>query len=518
MIKALGVAAICSLCACSEDDFSSIKDEENEGTIASGIPDNNFVVSYSMDGVPNSTRSANSRPIRSLHYYVYDSEDGTLIKKRKIRDIEQATWPISDRNTMSWELRQDLQDTLPCNKKYRILFIANADPLLFQKEDGSTPKIITGEENYATLRLHLPGVHFSQDNMFFLWNNILDATNWASQSEHKNSKVTLKRIVSQTEFARTQGDEPKETTLYAAIDKGFYSNASSDNFKAIKEITKERTDACLTEAKEKINNESRFEKERNILCSFLDLQSTREVIYNTLKPQLINKFVTKIKDLNIYRQQVMNWLESDNVEVLFDTNTTGAKPQANVLKIDGMELINDASVINNKYNIDQQSGHFIITGFTKNDTSYNRIQSLSFYKAEVEKGKIQNASFQIKQPLNTWFQVVCSPIDSITLNTPNVISPEDHKTYSVNLNSLFGTKEVSQGLTWDELMNTKDKKGLFKDFVNRKLNNLGGKVPLDEFYIYYGISKVIGKEGVLPDLTEQSIKIYPAWKTQNKFP
>ena len=133
MKKYLKYGSLCCgllwLAACSSD----CPGEEYTDSIPE-LPGGQFVVDYSVGETASRAFGENlpaNQRISSLTYLLYDGD--ALVKKREIPAINTKTeWPLK-RETMKWEQREALKDTLTAGVTYTAVFVANEDKTLFEK-------------------------------------------------------------------------------------------------------------------------------------------------------------------------------------------------------------------------------------------------------------------------------------------------------------------------------------------------------------------------------------------------
>ncbi len=143
--------------------------------------------------------------IKSLTYLLYDNE-GIFVKKREIpgiSDMAEGDWPMK-RSTMTWAQREALKDTLEQGRTYTAVFIANADPSLFNDEEVlHLTTTEEGETTYVALDevyLSLPTTTaFNDHNMFYLCVKQITSDGY-DRDTHCDCPITLQRIVSRTDF------------------------------------------------------------------------------------------------------------------------------------------------------------------------------------------------------------------------------------------------------------------------------------------------------------------------------
>lgn len=197
-------AVVCGMlffAGCADDVVSGNQGVSSAGTV---------VVEYMVEEA--STRSVGHTPwptherISSLVYLLYD-ERGDLVKKREIpgiADMEEGDWPMK-RSTMTWDQREALKDTLESGQSYNAVFVANADPSLF---DGEEVLHITQTEGdmdvplpFEKIFLSLPvSKAFDDHNMYYLCVRNIVPKAETDREHHLDCPVLLQRMVSRTDF------------------------------------------------------------------------------------------------------------------------------------------------------------------------------------------------------------------------------------------------------------------------------------------------------------------------------
>ena len=183
---------------------SSCEDERFD--TGSTMPDGQFIVDYTAEA-GKATRALHENVpagerINSLTYLLY-SEEGTLLKRREVPglDGDDETWPLL-RETMTWEQREALKDTLETNTTYHAVFIANIDSTELWKDattDNLSPLKCAG--NYGDAYIELPARAFTDGDMFYYFSkDINSADEGADRDKPYDCNVQLHRIVTRTDF------------------------------------------------------------------------------------------------------------------------------------------------------------------------------------------------------------------------------------------------------------------------------------------------------------------------------
>ena len=186
------------LAACTNDPTEDIVD------VAPGtLPEGTFVIDYTASTGDASTRATAAERIRSLDYLLYESTDKgttfTLKHRRSIPDIGETTvWPLN-RETMTWEQRQALKDTLNTAFQYKMVFVANADAKLWDSQEV-LQNVATGDK-FEDGRLVLPPRVFTENDMYYMWSNH-DAPLRGSEYNKDNPAqmdILLQRMINKVE-------------------------------------------------------------------------------------------------------------------------------------------------------------------------------------------------------------------------------------------------------------------------------------------------------------------------------
>ena len=187
------------LAACTNDPTEDIVD------VAPGtLPEGTFVIDYTASTGDAFTRATASERIRSLDYLLYESTDNgttfTLKHRRSIPDINANTvWPLN-RETMTWEQRQALKDTLNTACQYKMVFVANADAKLWDSQEV-LQNVTEGSSTFDEGRLVLPTHVFTENDMYYMWSNH-DAPIMGSEYSKDNPAqmdILLQRMINKVE-------------------------------------------------------------------------------------------------------------------------------------------------------------------------------------------------------------------------------------------------------------------------------------------------------------------------------
>ena len=210
-------AALLLAASCANDPVEDIINPSAPGT---ALPGGTFVIDYTagMEGADTRNDLPANQRIQSLDYLIYqsDSENGTytLLKKRPISDInETTTWPLT-RDNMTWAQREDLKDTLSTDKYYKMVFVANADDVIWNKEDTPEENMFHALQNveegtstsstastYEEGRLVLPpNGQFEDNNMYYMATLAVDGNDYATDEDKTATlTITLQRMINKVE-------------------------------------------------------------------------------------------------------------------------------------------------------------------------------------------------------------------------------------------------------------------------------------------------------------------------------
>lgn len=501
------LAGLMALAACTNDTLQELAPATpgDDTAAADGVPEGSFIVDYTVDGGP-STRAGGELQVQTLDYYVYYSKTDTLVKKRRIEIGENQEFPLT-RETMTWEQRQALQDTLDCGEEYHILFLANVDPALFaydgySNEEGDTPHpaIVINDEQYSTARLLLPNVPFHEDNMYCLWEGELSCATDAPDKVVKREDVLLQRVVTRTDIKRT--DSP--TTLYDAIANGFYTTYED----AVATIVKARIKDFCDGIKTCINGVGHadylgyelehYKNEVNALIQLLQDENVQNSIIAHSKEQLINQYTNVIAPSgatdNIYATRTQAWYkEGRTAYAVYEQGS-----RVNAIGFDRQAYYYDGRENEALCPIDNE-GSLCLIGFADTKRQLNNIASLRFNEGATEAFTITGESFNTQQGINLQYTVTCDPAYSA-----NFVGTETENK-SINLKDIIISIEKEKGqniLTGnDGFVNA-----INDDFFDCYLNHVPkilDKRSLEDFPVNTDLPKITN--------VPNDIKLIPSW-------
>ena len=443
------LAGLMALAACTNDTLQELAPATpgDDTAAADGVPEGSFIVDYTVDGGP-STRADSKLQVQTLDYYVYYSKTDTLVKKRRIEIGEGQEFPLT-RETMTWEQRQALQDTLDCGEEYRILFLANVDPALFaydgySNEEGGTPHpaIVINDEKYSNARLLLPNVPFHEDNMYCLWEGKLSCATDAADKVVKREDVLLQRVVTRTDIKRT--DSP--TTLYDAIANGFYTTYEDDVATTVKARIKDFCDGISECIESSLHHEylgydlKQYENKVNALIQLLQDENVQNSIVAHSKEQLINQYTNIIAPSgatdNIYATRTQAWYkEGRTAYAVYEQGS-----RVNAIGFDRQAYYYDGHGRANEVLCPMDSeGSLCLIGFADTKGQLNNIASLRFNEGTTEAFTITGNSFNTQQGINLQYTVTCDPAYSADF----VGTETENK--SINLKDIIISIEKEEG-------------------------------------------------------------------------
>ena len=502
LYMALWLSVVGSLFAsCSEDYESQWNPETSNREEHVVVGDGQFVVNYSAtDGL--STRALSDKPlpanerISSLHYYVYDKETGNLVKKRQIRGINRTTtWPINNRISMSWELRQDLQDTLMVGPTYRILFIANIDSTLFALPDGKPhPAVVRYDKKYESAQILLPEVPFSDHNMYYLWEGELKAQD---QATIKCQDVLLQRLVTRTDIHRMEIPNWNKH-LELAIDSSLYVDT----------VINAKVDAHITSFCQRMTEQitGKYKDYATRLRNLLTSDTVRLLIKDSLKHQLISQYHAAIFQTDKFKKRMTIWPVNGIVSVYYQKNT-----RANVLTFSRTPMKDPT--LKQMEELEVLNGNLSIIGFSGNETiNTNGIDSLVFTGTDPTVSfTIDGKTLWLKEGMNRRFIVTCNPLAGVDSREKESFSP------SVNFyNILKDNKE------WNFLkgFDLSDWGGSFFQNVQEKV--FDSKEGIGTDYSQYGknFNEFLFSNILMPNIKNDNVKnisLIPSWNYGSDF-
>lgn len=445
MKKYLKYGSLCCgllwLAACSSD----CPGEEYTDSIPE-LPGGQFVVDYSVGETASRAFGENlpaNQRISSLTYLLYDGD--ALVKKREIPAINTKTeWPLK-RETMKWEQREALKDTLTAGVTYTAVFVANEDKTLFEKNLAEADTTyLTGEDKLSTVALQLPSVPFQDNSMFYLAKETIDAATTAKLDRHHplNKPVTLQRIVSRTDIRRKAALE--DADILAGLEKG-----------KMNETVTTAVDKALGEFRDALKNKNNLygpNAETLLKC----LKKTE--VYAEAWKQASAEMITDCKKNKLYTNQVAGWTSF--------TEATLAFPRlSNQFLISTLAATGDVeSSIQLIVDKDGSLSFCSFSNATEKDEKLNVLTSLSLKNAAGNELKLGTA-LPIRGGKNVKKVYECNPIETIS-STPTSLKSV---TVTLNLNTLVGT--IDEVLNREEFVNILVSKETFKRYINEVLSS-----------------------------------------------
>jgi len=454
ILNYIGAASLLlAVCACGKENLNTTTDTGNGGTVAA-LPEGTFVVDYSVSDGETSRAGEKGRPntsISSLLYLLYDSE-GQLVKEREIPGIGQDTeWPLK-RETMSWEQREALKDTLNVEMTYTAVFLANTDAELFKDASGKAEQVFfyktvtegadgTSETTYANLQdvyLKLPSVPFNDKNMFYISKHTLSAKNAEGTVEYDrdtpyNCPVTLKRLVSRMDITKA---EVTDEMIKDGLKEFYYHENAEANIilKAVETALEEfAVDACPEGELWNINRGKLKEKLK-------DTGTDGQTVYSKVFESCLSQLVDKCKDNELYESHVASW--NKNIDVSF----TYTK-QANIYNINSLQAVHKDDILSNpKYSV-LDDGSIVAIVFS-NSTESDGFNQLSAFKVG-EVNYTLDTSWKVAMGPNEKNSLSCNPVAKIASTDPGNSMSVD---VTVNMESLFGNLDsfTSDGFIYAE--------------------------------------------------------------------
>ena len=475
------LAGLLSLAACTNDTLQEIEPAGPDSPQTGGTPQGTYVVGYSVDGDASTRATGDGKiQISSLDYFLYTEEDGRFVEHRRIAiDPETQQWPLT-RDNMTWEQRQFMQDTLSYGLTYRILFVANVDPTLFNygeynSDTNPHPEVVVnyrpvetqGEEDtqeptttnygYSDARILLPNVPFRDNNMYCMWNGTLKVEDPETATEAGNDGYTienntvklsntilLQRIVTRTDIQRTDNPTTIETLVESIYEQ-----------------------LCDTPIEEQVANHI------NKFCEILEDESTQGTYAgNYLKPygpegeghDYVGELVTYLKEhISTIQANVKNKI-IEQYDIIY-TNAIQNKymtrtewnavayvrcnyQESTRIEAMGFDLTPYVGE-NTTPNIPVNTSQFSIVGFAGSDGS-NVINSIDFYSSASPDSLIFTIdeaplTYNAIQEKNRLYNAICDPVSKIEETKPEIQTKWD----GIDIDELFSEDEV-----WNTLYNT----------------------------------------------------------------
>ena len=449
MKKYLKYGSLCCgllwLAACSSD----CPGEEYTDSIPE-LPGGQFVVDYSVGETASRAFGENlpaNQRISSLTYLLYDGD--ALVKKREIPAINTKTeWPLK-RETMKWEQREALKDTLTAGVTYTAVFVANEDKTLFEKNLAEADTTyLTGEDKLSTVALQLPSVPFQDNSMFYLAKETIDAATTAKLDRHHplNKPVTLKRIVSRTDIRRkaTLGD----ADILAGLEKG----------KVNKTVTT-AVDKALDEFGNKIKKKEPANVELASYCDILVNFMKVESVHKRAWSQVSKVMLQNCKSNPAYTSRTVEWIKFTDANLTFPQLSN----QFNISTLSAVGGINSSLQLTVEKDGSLSFSSFSNATETNDDFNvFNVLTSLSLNNAAGNELKLGTA-LPIRGGKNVKKMYECNPIETISSTKTS------SATVFLNLNELVDT--IENVLSRKEFVYIVVSKEAFKRYINEVLSS-----------------------------------------------
>lgn len=413
------------------------------------LPGGQFVVDYSVGETASRAfgehLQANQR-ISSLTYLLYDGD--ALVKKREIPAINTKTvWPLK-RETMTWEQREALKDTLTAGVTYTAVFVANEDKTRFETDFAEADTTyLTGEDKLSTVALQLPTVPFQDKSMFYLAKETIGAKDTEKLDRHNplNKPVTLQRIVSRTDIRRKAALE--DADILAGMEKGKMNEA------VITAVDKALDGFCEALKKKDITN--------------LELASYSGKLVNFIKSEKVHAEAWKLasaemikacKSNELYKSQVANWNS-------FAEATFAFPRLSNQFLVSTLAATGDVeSSIQLTVDKDGSLSFCSFSNATEKDEKLNVLTSLSLKNAAGDE-LVLGTALPIRGGKNIKKEYECNPIDTIS----TALMKSAPSTVALNLDVLVGT--IDEVLNRKDFVNITIAKETFKRYINEVLSS-----------------------------------------------
>lgn len=414
------------------------------------LPGEQFVVDYSVGETASRAFEANlpaNKRISSLTYLLYDGD--ALVKKREIPAINTKTeWPLK-RETMTWEQREALKDTLTAGVTYTAVFVANEDKTLFEKNlvEADTT-YLTGEDKLSTVALQLPTIPFQDNSMFYLAKETIDAKDTEKLDRHNplNKPVTLQRIVSRTDIRRkaTLGD----ADILAGLEKG----------KVNKTVTT-AVDKALDEFGNKIKKKEPANVELASYCDILVNFMKVESVHKRAWSQVSKVMLQNCKSNPAYTSRTVEWIKFTDANLTFPQLSN----QFNISTLSAVGGINSSLQLTVEKDGSLSFSSFSNATETNDDFNvFNVLTSLSLNNAAGNELKLGTA-LPIRGGKNVKKMYECNPIETISSTKTS------SATVFLNLNELVDT--IENVLSRKEFVYIVVSKEAFKRYINEVLSS-----------------------------------------------
>lgn len=417
ILNYIGAAGLMlAACACGKEIEATSEDGNN---LADALPEGTFVVDYTVsDGETSRAFEggllANER-IGSLLYLLYDSE-GELVKERVIPGIGESTvWPL-ERETMSWEQREALKDTLNAGSAYTAVFLANVEKSLFG--DTQTDELLQDKDYLNTAKLYLPQTPFTDSNMYYLWKEELSYAKPEGGSDDSRDNplsmnITLKRLVSRIDMQRIE-----IANEYDAVKAGMATNFDA--------LLTDRLNGTLDDKAKILESQVNVtEANCDALLGLLQAKIGAKGADNTIAgdnyEEYIDKLVENFKTISDYDLLVTPWTD-------FTSSSLGLDAMDNCMSLNDLTFSNEESA-SLSYSYPVTGGLATWIGF-----ACSGMGEITLQKAD---GTSLELTFDAQSPTvgkNDKAVYTCNPIGNISYNTAYM--GEDYSV-SVNMSTYF---------------------------------------------------------------------------------
>lgn len=414
------------------------------------LPGGQFVVDYSVGETASRAfgehLQANQR-ISSLTYLLYDGD--ALVKKREIPAINTKTvWPLK-RETMTWEQREALKDTLTAGVTYTAVFVANEDKTLFEKNHAEADTTyLTGEDKLSTVALQLPTVPFQDNSMFYLAKETIDAATTAKLDRHHplNKPVTLQRIVSRTDIRRKAALE--DADILSGLEKG-----------KVNETVTTAVDKALGEFGNKIKKKEPANVELASYCDILVNFMKVESVHKRAWSQVSKVMLQNCKSNPAYTSRTVEWIKFTDANLTFPQLSN----QFNISTLSAVGGINSSLQLTVEKDGSLSFSSFSNATETNDDFNvFNVLTSLSLNNAAGNELKLGTA-LPIRGGKNVKKVYECNPIETISSTKTS------SATVFLNLNELVDT--IENVLSRKEFVYILVSKEAFKRYINEVLSS-----------------------------------------------
>ena len=416
-------AALLLAASCAND---PVEDIINPSVPGAALPGGTFVIDYTagMEGADTRNDLPANQRIQSLDYLIYqsDSENGTytLLKKRPIPDINtNTTWPLT-RKDMTWAQREDLKDTLSTDKYYKMVFVANADDKIWNKE--GTPEesmfhalqnVVVGTSTYEQGRLVLPPRVFKEDDMYYMWSNSENPLNGNDYTDNKTAsqKIVLKRMINKVEV-KLDASYPTEEDIEKYLDEYLnnelkqegiiYNNVQTEMNTLVKDISNLGMPQAINNFKEYVKSDAQIDR----LLGSTDEHSFRNLFIEAFKTHMKNEehIIKKIK-----------WDEVTSIEITYNSGGRASSIDFSRKSIAATDSDKDPIL----YKMDKENKLFCFYSYGNNagDNSLNEFLNFSF-KDENGNEIFNLSGVGIPQNIpdegNHYIQITCDPLTKIS--------------------------------------------------------------------------------------------------------